>query len=178
MDISVSVKEKRIFLEWFLQHFSPDEIEWLLEELIEDDQLLESIHFVDQVKNCPKGISIAIDHTSIDADFLFFKGNVKTKDVFTAYHELQLYKHETCFIHIDFPGKYENALYSSVIEADEQLTEEIRVTTNELIDYLQYEGELNYLQGKVNLALDQMNEQDFDYFSARLKNLKNSNTFN
>ena len=43
MDISVSVKEKEYFFRMVLKHFSPDEIEWLLEELIEDDQMLESI---------------------------------------------------------------------------------------------------------------------------------------
>ena len=123
-------------------------------------------------QGCPKGISIAVDQLAINTDFIFFKGNVKTKDVFTAYHELQLYKHEVCFIRIDFPGKYENSLYSSVIEADESMKEEIRLQTNDLINYLQYKGEMEFLKNKINLALDENDQQAFDYFSTRLKKLK------
>src|SRR5699024_10160377 len=87
LNSSVSVQEKKLFLEWLLYQFDPGEIEWLLEEIVQDENKLSIIRFVEHIEDCPKGIRISISE-STGIRFLFFKGSIKTRDVYTAFHEL------------------------------------------------------------------------------------------
>src|SRR5699024_3612267 len=125
MSISVSVQEKKTFLEWFISKYDMKlfELNWLLEDIIADEQALDCIQFTEEIHKCPKGIEISIDENN-DVQFLFFKGKIKTKDVYTAYHELHLYRNETLFFYLDFPDKQWSILYLDVIEADKSVLKE------------------------------------------------------
>ena len=168
MNSSVSIEDKKLFLEWLLSQFDPGEIEWLLEEILEDERKLEIIHFVDQVEGCPKGITLKVGEASV-MQFLFFKGHIKTRDVYTAYHELQLYGDEAYFIQVDFPDKRTNLLYQTVMEADEAEKTEMKFAAEQLLDKLLYDRRTAYLEERINLALDTTDETAFHRYSIQLK---------
>lgn len=173
MEVSVTAKEKREFLKWFLQHHSTDfyEISWFLEELMVDKRILDSIHFVQTTEDCPKGIIISKQPTE-QFSFIFFKGNVSTEDVYTAYHEVHLYKYEKMFIQMNFPGSKQNLLYQSVLEADKLFQRQAKEKADVLLDKLLYEGKLLHLEKEINVALETGNHDAFMMYSNQLKELQ------
>src|SRR5699024_11966859 len=96
---------------------------------------LESIRFVDSLEGCSKGIFITFEQ-GIGVRFLFFKGRIKTRDVYTASHELHLHRDEAYFIAVDFPDKTSNLLYQSVMEANEKEKENMAQIADNILEKL------------------------------------------
>jgi uncharacterized protein YpiB (UPF0302 family) len=173
MEISVTIQEKREFLRWFMQHFKIEahDMHWFLQDLLDNEQTLEYVHFVKDLTDCPKGMLLNVAPNN-DLTFLFFKGNVKTDDVYTAYHELQLYQHEKCYIQVDIPDCNNHPLFRAVLEADAVFQREIKRETEALLSNLLYEGELSILQQKINKSLEQEDYEAFMLYSNQLKDIK------
>lgn len=173
MDISVSIQEKKEFLTWFLQkhEMHSEELNWFIQDLLDDQRTLEYVHFVERMKDCPKGIMITIRPAG-NLSFVFFKGKVRTNDIYTAYHELQLYQQENMFVNVNFPEKEQNILYQAVLEADYAFRQEISRVTEQLLHKITREGEVAYLEREIDRSLFAEDYGAFMYFSNRLKTLK------
>lgn len=169
MNISVTVREKKEFLTWLMDYLKQEsyEINWFLNDLYENEYALEHICFVPNVKDFPKGILLAKglqDHVT----FHFFKGNVRTSDVYTAYHELQLYHTEQFYIQVDLPESQINTLYYTVLGPEADFGEKIKRNTDELLNTLLYTGRQSFLNKKINWALEQGNHDAFIFYSNQL----------
>lgn len=173
MNISVSIQEKKAFLEWLLSkhNLKLPELKWLLEDIIADEQALECVQFVEAIHDCPKGVKISIGELD-EVTFLFFKGKVTSRDVYTAYHELHLYRNERLFFNIDFPEKQWNALYHAVIEVDEDFHREAEENTEAILGQILTEGKISLLEQKINQSLECRDYKSFMKFSKLWKELK------
>src|SRR5699024_12312408 len=105
---------------------------------IHDERKLESIRFVDSLEGCSKGIFITFEQ-GIGARFLFFKGRIKTRDVYTAFHEVHLHRDEAYFIAADFLDKTSNLLYQSVMEANEMEKENMAQIADNILEKIYME---------------------------------------
>ena len=171
MQISVSIQAKKHFLQWFISHYQieTEEINWFIENLIEDERALFYLNFVQNIKQCPKGIIISILQTE-KLFFQFFKGAVQTNDVYTVYHELHLYQDEPMYIQINFPQKDTNILYQAVLEEDAFQTEQDQFNAEKILTYLLSQGKKEYVKREIDNALDQRDLKKFNRFSKKLKN--------
>src|SRR5690625_5246986 len=136
MQTSVSIQAKKQFLQWFISHYTVNikEVNWFFEELLEDERALFYLHFVQQIEDCPKGIIISTQ-TMDDLSFKFFKGSVETSDVYTAYHELNLYHEEKFYIKVNFPHKHYHPLYRAVLEEETLLLEKDKIYAENLLQH-------------------------------------------
>lgn len=170
---SVKIIQKKYFLKWIKENFylEEEELDWFLEDLIEDDQLLEKLHFVQDIEHCPKGIIITSSGIQ-SLSFLFFKGGVYTEDVYTAYHELQLYREEAFFIKVNLPNIYDHRLYHALLEDDMMEKEKDEKIADQLLSQLLLEGKVKRVETAINQALDDGDVHRFKELSNQLIQLK------
>lgn len=173
MEMSVSVQEKRDFLDWLLQRYPQEshEMIWFLEELMIDDRLLDCVHFVEQISACPKGVIMTKSQTS-PFTFTFFKGKVSTENVYTAYHEIHLYNHENFFVQVNFPESQRNPFYRAVLEADKLFKQQAKETTEALLNQLLHTGKISHVKEKINDALERGDYTAFMIYSSQLKKMQ------
>src|SRR5690625_1947747 len=170
--IPISVKYKKRFLRWFLntQLTEEDDVTWFLEDLLVDDQALNRIRFVERIEASPKGIIIST--LPGDQPFIFFKGSIQSDNVYTAYHELQLYDDELFYVQIKFPKLERNRLYQLLLREERTAERKDKAIATHLLNHLlQTEKEALILQ-KIDWALDTKNEAMFHHYTKKLKQLQ------
>lgn len=172
MTVPVSIEKKRAFLHWFIMHHKVEahDMDWFLKDLMDNEQALEHVHFIDDITDCPKGIIIT-SHLNEQISFQFFKGNVRTDDVYTAYHEMNLYQEESIFIQINFPFCSQNSLYQAVIEDDVYAKTNIKFTTEKLLNHTLKQGRREFIMKEINIALDKRDQKQFIYYTSLLLDL-------
>lgn len=158
-------------------YIEEEELEWFLQDLIDDEQILAKLHFVRDIEHCPKGMIISTSGVS-GLSFLFFKGEVYTEDIYTAYHELQLYRDEVCFIKVDLPHYLQNSLYSSLLEDEVNEKMNDRVEADRLLAHLLLQGQIERLEAEINEALDERDNVKFNELTNKLKQLKKNKVSN
>jgi len=144
-----------------------DELHWLIRELMEDEQALFHVYFVDDIQYCPKGMIVDVRNEE-GPSFLFFKEHIKTDDVYTAYHELNLYHQEAFYIHIQFPDNERPYLYETVLENNQSFDYDIQLEAEQLLDYLLTTGKEKYLKTEIDHALEQGNKERFIHLTSLL----------
>ena len=77
----VSVEDKKNFIQWFLNNYQLKKREsvWILNYLMNHDELLGQLHFVQEAKFCPRGI-IMTSQCSEEVAFRFYKNQLVTTD--------------------------------------------------------------------------------------------------
>lgn len=173
LTIPVSIEQKRTFLYWFMYHHKvkAHDLDWFLNDVLEDDHALAQLHFVDDITDCPKGIIIT-SHLNEQISFTFFKHQVKTNNVYTAYHEMNLYKNESLFIQVNFPFCTHNELYQAVIEDNIEAKSAMMDATEEILQQTIQQNRQEFLEKEINEALEQKNYEAFMYYSSQLKEIK------
>lgn len=169
MQSPISIQTKQTFLQWFVDHHGEvnPELDWFFRELMADERALFQVHFVDTIQYCPKGIILNVmrgKHVS----FCFFKEHIQTEDVYTAYHELNLYHQEAFFIHIQFPNDARPELYETVLENNQSYDYDIKQETENLLNYLLASGKEKYVKQEIDLALENGDKDRFYYLSLLL----------
>lgn len=147
------------------------DLDWFLNDLLEDDQALAQLHFVDDITDCPKGIIIT-SHLNEQISFTFFKSHVKSNNVYTAYHEMHLHKNEHIFIQVNFPFCTHNELYQSVIEDNMEVKSIMIEKAEEILHQTIQQNRQEFLKKEINQALKQKNYDAFMYYSSQLKEIK------
>src|SRR5699024_8787945 len=133
-------------------------------------QLLTKLHFVQDIEHCPKGMIVSTSGVS-GLSFLFFKGGVYTEDVYTAYHELQLYREEAFYIKVNLPEFFQNSLYYSLLEDEQKERENDSELANDMLEHLLLDGKLQRLERAINVALDQRDDVQFKKLSIKYQEL-------
>lgn len=166
-----SIKYKKRFLRWFINHqlSENDDLSWFLDDLLADESMLNRIRFVDKIDSSPKGIIIST--LPGDEPFIFFKGNVQSDNIYTAYHELQLYNDEPLYVKIKFPSAETNRLYQMLLREEKSYMKRNKAIATHLLDYLLEKEKKAQLQEKIDWALDTKNKEMFMFYTTEYKKL-------
>lgn len=180
MQTPISVDEKKDFVRWFLNKFQLKKREsvWILNYLMNHDSLLASVHFVNEVKFCPRGMEMTAKGVS-DPPFRFYKGQVMTNDAEKSFHDLRMNQDEPIFIQMNFENAQQCAKYASVLEENPFLPPDYYLNERDLseADKLLSHSLLKYrervLEEQIDLALQNGERTKFQQLCEQLTDLKN-----
>lgn len=179
MTSSISIKDKKIFVRWFLKNHQLKRREgvWILNYLLSNEQLLEAIHFVDEAHYCPRAIVMStVDSAGIP--FRFYKGNLMTSDAEKAFHDLRLNPQEVMYVQLYFPNIPPHAFYLAVLEEnpfipyEQYISEKDRLMAEQLLQNSMKAFQLEQLLVQIDEALDQGDKERFFELSNVLQALQ------
>jgi len=184
MNTPVSIKEKKEFIQWFLNNYQLKKREnvWILNYLVNHPELLANVHFVREIKLCPRSI-IMSTHCSKETAFRFYKNQLATTDAEKAFHDIRLNRDEALYVKLNFKNARQSPDYMAVVEENPFMTNEYFITeedkqsAKELLDYSVYRYKRNQLKREIDLALDQLDQKKFLELSDKLYNLELSHSF-
>ncbi|MBC5637065.1 MULTISPECIES: ReoY family proteolytic degradation factor [Ornithinibacillus] len=176
MQAPVSVKDKKKFLQWFLNNYQLKKREsvWILNYLINHQEILENVHFVHDAKFCVRSVIIT-SQCSKEVPFRFYKNHLVTTDAEKAFHDIRLNQHESLYIQLNFNQSNQNHLYASVLEENPFVPDEYLITQQDkdnaklLLEHSLFEFRKKQLLEKIDRSLD---EQDKDQFNKLVKELR------
>ncbi|MEN1969161.1 ReoY family proteolytic degradation factor [Lentibacillus sp. N15] len=182
MQTPISVQDKKSFIQWFLNHYQLKKREsvWILNYLINHDELLANVHFIREARFCPRAI-IMSSHCSNDVPFRFYKSQLVTTDAEKSFHDIRLNQHEALYIQLNFRNAKQNELYVAVLEENPFVPEDYFITkkdkrcAKELLDKVVYDYQRNALQKEIDQALDEKDQQKFTKLARRLHKLEAQN---
>src|SRR5690625_3730247 len=168
MNISLTIQEKKFFIQCFLKHYELKKCEctWILEYLLTDDTRLNNIHFVSQAEYCPRAI-IMTATCSDEIPFRFHKKHVITIDVDKSFHDLRLYQHKPMYLQINFYNSYQNPFYMAVLEENPYVHEDIamkkqdQIIDEQILEKVLIDQRQTELKKKIDQALMENNRTDF-----------------
>ncbi|SHG63961.1 Uncharacterized protein YpiB, UPF0302 family [Virgibacillus chiguensis] len=175
----VSVEDKKSFIRWFLNHYQLKKREsvWILNYLMNHDEILHHLHFVREAKFCPRGI-IMTSQCSSETAFRFYKNQLVTTDAEKSFHDIRLNKTEALYLQLNFKKSYRSALYIAVLEEnpfipnDYFITAQDKEVAQQLLDQSRYEFQKSFLNKQIDQALDCMNEEAFLKLTKELQMLE------
>ncbi|HLR54081.1 MAG TPA: YpiB family protein [Pseudogracilibacillus sp.] len=172
MELSVSLEEKKDFLQWFIEYqlLETYEINWFIEQLIENDTLLSQVHFVEEINNHHKSIWMGKED-SHGFSFLFRKGKVSSKDIYTAYHDLMLHPEEPLFFLLKFQEPVNTQKYQTVIEPGYYSKRQLQIKTEVFLNEILVNNTCELLRELIDEALITGNVADFEKYALQLKEL-------
>ncbi|MDI3256262.1 MAG: YpiB family protein [Kyrpidia sp.] len=120
----IRVSDKKQFLQWFLQRHelrSP-EAGRLLRYMCNQEQILQRVHFTDDLRNLPK--TLLISATCVDtAPFRFCKNGRVSTSVAEAFRDIRQFPNEDIFISLFFRNRSICPEYAAVREPHVPLAE-------------------------------------------------------
>lgn len=179
----ISIKEKKQFLKWFLNHYELKRADciYILEHLIHHERLLLNVHFVRDVINYPKGILMTCN-CSKGIDFQFHKNHVMTNNVDQSFHELRLHPDERMYIQLNFYDVHINQFYQTIAE-DRYFSDENKRIRNQdaqvaatLLNKITNDYKLKQLKSDINKALDSHDKSSFLLLSNEWNEITKNST--
>ncbi|WP_163654159.1 ReoY family proteolytic degradation factor [Listeria sp. PSOL-1] len=166
MKASISIDEKKDFIRWLLNHYQMKmrEAMWVLNYVSGHDQIIQYVHFVDDLSGVSRGLILAAEGSSGEP-FRFFKGNLATSDPEKAFHDIRLNWNEDLYIQLDFENAMNSPEYA-LVRTDNphlglQLNDEEKELAKKFLDQTSlFFSKKNVLE-KIDQALD---EKDRDAF--------------
>ncbi|WP_226034695.1 ReoY family proteolytic degradation factor [Aquibacillus saliphilus] len=179
MNTSVSIKDKKEFIRWFLSNYQLKRREsvWILNYLINHDSLLKNVHFIREARYCPRGIVIST-HCSKDVPFRFYKNHIVTTDAEKSFHDIRLNRNDAIYIQLSFKNSIQSASYAAVLEENPFLPDDYFITEKDqnlakkLLDTSLFEYQRELLQSKIDNALDNRDELEFKKYTEQLNDLE------
>lgn len=183
MTAMVSVSAKKEFVRWFLKRYKLKRREcvWILNYLLSHEELLENVHFTDEVHYCPRALVIST-RQSEGIPFRFYKGDIVTDDTEKSFHDLRLHVEEKMYIQLNFPNSHACPNYASVREENpyvplsQQVSDTDRQTAKRLAEESIAVINEEMLKKGIDEALDMNNKERFLELSALLQDIKSGNT--
>lgn len=177
----VTAKDKKSFIQWFLNHYRLKKREsvWILNYLVNHSDLLANVHFVRDVKYCPRGIMMT-SHCSDEVPFRFYKNHLVTTDAEKSFHDIRLNQNEPLYVQLNFRKSNQHSYYASVLEENPFIPEDYYLTTNDketannLLDHLLFEQKRNKIIFDIDKALDNGDKENFNKLSDKLKKLSSN----
>ncbi|RKQ37653.1 ReoY family proteolytic degradation factor [Oceanobacillus halophilus] len=179
MDTPVSAQDKKSFIQWFLKNYQLKKREsvWILNYILNHNQLLRKVHFVRDVKFCPRGIVIT-SQCSSEVPFRFYKNHLVTTDAEKSFHDIRLNQDEDLYIQLNFSKSHQNSNYVSVLEEnpfvpeDYFVTKKDKVLAKKLLEKTVFEYKKKTLQIEIDRALDELDQDKFLKLSKELNQLE------
>ncbi|RAL21073.1 YpiB family protein [Thermoflavimicrobium daqui] len=119
MGNSVTVSEKKEFLDWFLNHYELQNkgAAFLLRFLSSDEKLLQKVHFVENVRLLRKCLIISTKCSKMPS-FRFIKNKRMDSDVETAFFDIKFSPNEDIYIGLYFKDQNSCPEYAAVLEGN------------------------------------------------------------
>ena len=184
MDTPVRMHEKKAFIYWFLNQYQMKlrESNWILTYLANHHEILRNVHFVREVKFCPRGIIIS-SKCSDGVPFRFYREQLVTTDSEKSFHDIRLNQKEPLYIQLDFHQWNQSPQYAAVLEENPFVSDDYYITNEDqeqsekvLNNTLQFNKREDLLK-EIDRALDERNQVRFFELSKKLhevdKHLKN-----
>ncbi len=175
----VSVNEKKGFVKWFLRNYQLKQREcvWILNYLMSHEQLMSKVHFVEDVKYCPRGIVMSTNCVK-NTPFQFFKQNIMTTDAEKSFHDIRLNRDEDIYVQLIFKDSFQAAHYVAVLEdnpylpSSKYLNEKDRLLVEKLLEKISHDFQRERLLKQIDQALDKHDEEAFRFLSHQLNTLE------
>ncbi|WP_156289226.1 ReoY family proteolytic degradation factor [Oceanobacillus salinisoli] len=179
MDTPISAQDKKNFIQWFLKHYQLKKREsvWILNYILNHNQLLKKVHFVRDVKFCPRGIVIT-SQCSSEVPFRFYKNHLVTTDAEKSFHDIRLNQDEDLYIQLNFSKSHQNSYYVSVLEEnpfvpdDYFVTKKDKILAKKLLDKTVFDYKKKNLLRDIDRALDELDQDTFLKLSKELNELE------
>lgn len=115
----ITVNEKKEFIKWFLNSYtlSKKEAAWLITYISSKENLLERVHFVNEIVGLPKAILISTECVAM-TPFKFYKNNRVTPDVEAAFLDIRSNPEEDIYIGLFFKERDTSPEYANVLEVN------------------------------------------------------------
>lgn len=178
LESAVSVNAKREFLQWFLKHYQLKRREcvWILNYLLTKDEVMQNVHFVEQVQYTPRGLFMATECVD-EQPFCFYKRHIRTTDAEKSFHDIRLNQDEEIYIELLFQSSYFVPKYRAVLEENPfvpkhlQVKESDRLQAERLLKFSIRQFEVTTLKQKIDDALDRHDYEQFIQLTERLKKI-------
>ncbi|WP_059105123.1 ReoY family proteolytic degradation factor [Shouchella shacheensis] len=178
MSNMVPVMDKKAFLRGFLKRYQLKrrECAWLLNYLMNDDSLMERVHFLSRSEGAPKALVISAQGVD-QIPFSFRKNHHVTTDCEKAFHDIRLNQTEDIYIELHFSGVSTSTQYLAVLEDNpflpetKERVEAIEKRAEELLTQSIQEFQRKRLEEAIDKALDQGDRTAFMTLTEELKKL-------
>ncbi|MFS0672666.1 ReoY family proteolytic degradation factor [Ornithinibacillus sp. 179-J 7C1 HS] len=179
MQAPVSVKDKKKFLQWFLNNYQLKKREsvWILNYLINHHEILENVHFVHDAKFCLRSVIIT-SQCSKEVPFRFYKNHLVTTDAEKAFHDIRLNQHESLYIQLNFNKSNQNHMYAAVLEENPFVPDEYLITQQDkdnaslLLEHSLFEFRKKALLERIDRSLDKQDKDEFNKLVRELRILE------
>lgn len=178
METSISNKDKKTFVRWFLKRFDLKRREcvWILNYIVGHDELLSRVHFVEDAHYCPRAIVMSVTESN-GIPFRFYKGNIMTADPEKSFHDLRMNSEQDIYIQLNFPKQPPTDLYLAVLEENPyipsymQISSEDKEVAQTMLQQSVYEFQQQKLLAAIDAALDAGDKEQFLALSQQLNEL-------
>lgn len=171
-------QRKREFLTWLLTNFQHENptVNYLLNYLRVQPDLIQYIHFSENVKYTPRGIYISYQQNTA-VPFLYYKNKLSYTSCEQAFHDLRLnaqFTKERFYVELNIPNYY---MQTSVIDIFEEnpyypLHEELSESLEEDLHLINQSVRLNQLRQSLDEALDAAQFETADYLINQIEQIK------
>lgn len=168
-------QRKRKFLQWLLssyKHVNPS-VTYLLNFLMTQPNLIDTIAFSEHVKYAPRGIYISYQQNTA-VPFVYFKEKLSYTLSEQAFHDLRLnqqFSNETFYLEVNIPDYFQQ-LYALDLFVENPFApedENLDLQAEHELKKICLEAEIVQLNQKLNSALE---ENDFETASICLKQIE------
>lgn len=174
--MTVTVNDKKEFIRYFLNHYQLKRREsvWILNYLLNHDGLMKNVHFVEDVRFCPRGVLLST-HCVDDVPFRFYHNNIMSTDAEKAFHHIRIHRDEPIYIELKFKNLYQDAKYPNVLEDnpfmpdDYHLSEEDKKEVDSFLNHSLEQFKVERLKKQIDFALDNKDEKEFLRLMDRFK---------
>lgn len=175
----VSVEEKRNFLTWFLQNYilAKRESAWMLSYLRAKDELLERVHFVDEIHTEKRCILISTTCSPEGIPFQFFKKEFYTTELERAFQDIRTNPTEDIYIFLSFANSEKSPQFAAVrevINMEKQYPHTnswYSLIAEMVLDEAKESFQKQALYHQIDLALDRQDRQQFMQLTKKLTQL-------
>ena len=178
MQTPVSINDKKTFIRWFLNNYQLKKREsvWILNYLLNHDDILTHVHFVRDARFSPRGI-IMTSYCSTEVPFRFNKEQIITTDADKSFHDIRLNQDEPLYIQLNFKNSNQNPVYAGVLEDNPHLPKDChsasvdRNLATKILEKSLYDFRLKRIKEKLDESLDERNYEKFILWSEKLEQL-------
>ncbi|WP_163969851.1 ReoY family proteolytic degradation factor [Oceanobacillus halotolerans] len=179
MHTPISVHDKKTFIQWFLNHYQLKKREsvWILNYLLNHSKILNNVHFVHDVKFCPRGIMITT-HCSDEVPFRFYKNQLVTTDAEKSFHDIRLNQDEPLYIQLNFKNANQNTFYAAVLEENPFIPDEYFITQKDkdlaekFLKWSLYQNRKQKLIKAIDQSLDKRDQETFQQLVKELHRME------
>ncbi|MEN1969706.1 ReoY family proteolytic degradation factor [Lentibacillus sp. N15] len=113
----IETADKKVFLKWFLDNHTLKirQSVWILNYILNHQELLSNVHFVQDVRFCPRGIFISTTNSK-ELPFKYFDGNTIHTNAEKVFDDLRSDHGQPLYIELNFKNVNQTIEYINVLE--------------------------------------------------------------
>ncbi|MGX7172816.1 YpiB family protein [Enterococcus ratti] len=174
----IDVKEKKIFLNWMVNHvsFSRREVFWILNYLANHEAILNNVHFIEGVSQAKRGLRLSDLSFKEEPIKLFLEGKEFT-DTDQIFHEIRLNWKRPLYVECFFENAWQTKEYLMVLEENpfvswnDSVSEEDIEKVERYFKEKEQEARLKMLYTQIDQALEENDKDAFLQLSDEVNQL-------